>query len=69
MTDPARTLPPHELKARRGTIGATQAEMSRLLGVNSRTYQRWEAAEQDIPAIVDPATRALIAEHRGASGR
>lgn len=38
-----------ELIAIRQALDLTQVDMARLLGVNPRTYRRWEAGDMAIP--------------------
>lgn len=43
---------PDSLTAARVTLGLTQAELARILGVNVRTPSRWETGATPIPAVV-----------------
>lgn len=39
-----------ELKALRNKLGLSVTKASRQVEVSARTWQRWEAGDQDIPA-------------------
>ena len=55
-------MSPEDLKSARKTLGLSQAEFARVVGVASdRTVRKWEDAERDIPGPVDVLVRLLIA--------
>jgi DNA-binding transcriptional regulator YiaG len=43
------TMSADELKALRASLGLTQEEMGKLMGVHLRTIQKWEGNETAIP--------------------
>lgn len=53
---------PAELRERRKALSLSQGECARIAGVASRTWQRWEAGDQDIPLWTDMFLRGLEAE-------
>jgi transcriptional regulator with XRE-family HTH domain len=48
-----------ELKWRRETLGLTQAQLARELGVDTITVSRWERGVYPIPAYIGLAVEAL----------
>ena len=50
---------PAELRERRKALSLSQGDCAILSGVASRTWQRWEAGDQDIPLWTDPFLRCL----------
>lgn len=45
-------MTPLELRAVRERLGLTQGAAARLVGVDGRTWRRWENDERDIPEPV-----------------
>jgi DNA-binding transcriptional regulator YiaG len=56
-------MSPRELMAIRAAAKKKQREMAEILGVNLRTYQRWEGGERKIPNPVAIVTRSLKVGH------
>ncbi|BBK44109.1 hypothetical protein STVA_41290 [Allostella vacuolata] len=57
-------MTPAELRERRKALSLSQGECARRAGTASRTWQRWEAGDQDIPAWTDLFLAALEHEAR-----
>ena len=54
-------MTPDDLRTARKTLGLSQAEFARVVGVSSdRTVRRWEDAERDIPGPVVVLTGLLL---------
>ena len=49
-------MSPAEIRAARTALGLSQTATARLVGVDARTWRRWEAGDWPIPA---PAARLL----------
>lgn len=49
-------MTPVEIRAARLALGMTQSQLARLVGVDSRTWRRWECAEREMP---EPVCRLL----------
>jgi DNA-binding transcriptional regulator YiaG len=58
------TMTPEELRAIRAAIEISQREMAELLGVDLRTYQRWEGGERGIPGPVVLLARIRLQERQ-----
>lgn len=48
------------MRAKRQTLGLTQAECASLLGVDKRTWKRWEAGDRAIPPPVAKLTEMMV---------
>ncbi len=49
-----------EFKKLRGSIGYSQARLSKEMGVSIRTISRWEIGEVKIPRVVEIAIGAIV---------
>jgi len=49
-----------EIRQLREELGLSQAHAAKMLGVNDRTWRRWELSESEMPA---PAVRLLLVMH------
>ena len=47
-----RRMTPATIRATRKRLGLTQGQAARLLGVDGRTWRRWECAERTMPKPV-----------------
>ena len=52
---------PSELRERRKALSLSQGECARIAGVTTRSWQRWEAGQQDIPLWTGPFLRGIEA--------
>jgi len=50
----------NEFKKLRGSIGYSQARLSKEMDVTIRTITRWENGEVRIPKVVEIAIRAIV---------
>jgi DNA-binding transcriptional regulator YiaG len=48
---------PSDLRATRESLGLTQGSAARLIGVDGRTWRRWENGERGIP---EPVARLVV---------
>jgi len=62
---PDRRPAPSELRERRKALSLSQGQCARIAGVTTRSWQRWEAGDQDIPLWTDMFLRGLEAEREG----
>ena len=46
VSDPARVVPPAQIKALVASAGISDAEVARLLEVTDRAYRRWKAGDR-----------------------
>ena len=61
---------PQQIRAIRGALGLTQAELGRILGVAGNTVARWERGEREPPGnLVELALRTVEAEQRGRAAK
>lgn len=51
------------LKETRKTLGATQEEFAKLLGVKTRSVQSWESGERNIPQTAVFLLNRIVKEH------
>jgi DNA-binding transcriptional regulator YiaG len=58
------TMTPDELRAIRAELEVSQREMADKLGVDLRTYQRWEGGERSIPGPAVYLSRIRLEESR-----
>jgi len=49
-----------EFKKLRGSIGYSQARLSKEMGISIRTISRWENGEVRIPRVVEIAIGAIV---------
>lgn len=52
-------LTPSDLRERRRALSLSQGDCARLAGSATRTWQRWETGEQDIPLWIELFLRCL----------
>ena len=50
-------MTPTEIRAARAALGLTQGQLARLIGVDGRTWRRWECDERQMP---EPVRRLLL---------
>lgn len=55
-------MTPEQLRAARESLALTQTDVATALGVDLRTYQRWESGEAPVPRWV--SRRAATMVHR-----
>lgn len=53
-------MTPKQLKAIRAKMGKTQAEAAAGIGVDARTWRRWELGERKIPTPVEHLVRMML---------
>jgi len=53
-------MTPDTLRAVRARLGLTQTEVANELGVDLRTYQRWEAGDTPLPRWLERKTATMI---------
>lgn len=49
-----------QLRAARESLGLTQTEVANALGVDLRTYQRWESGEAPVPRWVSRKAATMV---------
>lgn len=54
-------MTPAEIRSTRQRLGMTQGAAARLVGVDGRTWRRWEAGDQNMP---EPVARLLCLVER-----
>jgi DNA-binding transcriptional regulator YiaG len=57
------TMTHNELRRIRDLLDKPQREMADLLGVDTRTYQRWEAGDRSIPGPAVLLIKRIQADH------
>jgi DNA-binding transcriptional regulator YiaG len=57
------TMTADEINRIREKLDKKQREMADLLGVDLRTYQRWEANERNIPGPAVLLVRRIVNDH------
>jgi DNA-binding transcriptional regulator YiaG len=58
-------MTPLELKAARKTLGLTQGELARALGMSGdRIVRRWESGERPVPGPVARMVRVFIEDRK-----
>jgi DNA-binding transcriptional regulator YiaG len=57
------TLTPTDIDAARVKLGKKQREMAQMLGVDLRTYQRWEYGERPISGPAVLLLQRILADH------
>ena len=70
-------MTPTELRSHRERLALTQGAAARLIGVDGRTWRRWENAEREIPEPVarlvalmhERRVMAFLAAHSAPQGR
>ncbi|MBK8246255.1 MAG: helix-turn-helix domain-containing protein [Gemmatimonadetes bacterium] len=63
MSTPTPDRPtPADLRERRKALSLSQGACARIAGVTTRSWQRWEAGDQDIPPWTDMFMRGLECE-------
>jgi DNA-binding XRE family transcriptional regulator len=45
-------MTPHEIRTRRERLGITQSQAAHLVGVDARTWRKWECRERAMPTPV-----------------
>ena len=58
-------MSPEEFKSGRSTIGLTQTELARRLGVHPMTVSRWERGFVSIPSPVEKLMQLWVKARRG----
>jgi DNA-binding transcriptional regulator YiaG len=58
------TMTAEEIIQSRATLDKVQREMAELLGVDLRTYQRWEGNERGIPGPAVLLLRRILTDHK-----
>src|SRR5690606_37326780 len=53
-------MTPDTIRAARIALGLTQTEVAHELGVDLRTYQRWEAGDAPLPRWLERKTATMI---------
>lgn len=53
-------MTPPEIRTTRESLGLTQAQLARLVGVDARTWRRWECAEREMPEPVARLLRLVV---------
>lgn len=56
------------MRETRDRLGRMQREMAELLGVDLRSYQRWERGERKIPGPVVLLVKRIIDDHENVNG-
>lgn len=64
MRKPLPAMTAAELRAIRAEMQITQIEFAELLGVDVRTYKRWEGGERNIPGPAVLLARIRLSDHR-----
>lgn len=54
-------MTPSDIRSFRDSLGMTQAEAGQLLGVDGRTWRRWEAGDRPMLGAADRLLRAMQA--------
>ncbi len=57
------TMTPEEMASIREKLEKPQREMAELLGINLRSYQRWEGGERNIPGPAVLLARRILHDH------
>ncbi len=52
-----------EIRSIRDKLGKPQREMAELLGVDLRSYQRWEGSERPMPGPAVLLSRRILRDH------
>ena len=58
------TMTADELIEARATLDKVQREMAELLGVDLRTYQRWEGNERNVSGPAVLLMRLILSDHK-----
>ncbi len=58
------TMSIEEICAARAELGKSTKEMSEILGVTQRTYQRWEVGNREIPGPAVLLLQRILGEYR-----
>lgn len=53
-------MTPKQMRAIREKMDLSQAEFAEKIGVNARTWRRWELGERPIPAPVEHLVRMIL---------
>lgn len=63
--EPATTMTPQQLTARREALGLSQAQLARALQVSEATISRWESGDRKIlmAGVVELALQTLERDH------
>lgn len=53
-------MTPAELRTARERLGLSQLEVAQALGVDLRSYGRWERGERGVPPLLSPGAAVMV---------